>query len=89
MHSVSVLKMQHGHIWNLQTAVSLPKLLNIHKSWTNVEMAQIPPAKKKLQMEKEDLHKKIRPIRPNLEMPLLSLVKKDVLTVSSFSIPVF
>lgn len=44
-------------------------------------MAQILQ-QRNLQMEKEDMHKKIRPIRPNLEMPLLSIVKKDVYTQS-------
>lgn len=65
--------------------VSLPKLLNIHKSWTHVETAQIPPTNKfpdgKRRHEQGNQTKQTL-IQRCLAMLVLSLVKKDVSTQS-------
>lgn len=61
--------------------VSLPSLLNIHKSWTNVEKAQIPPANKfpdgkRRHAQGNQTDQTLIPCNPS------ALVKKDVGTHS-------
>lgn len=65
--------------------VSLPELLNIHKTWTNVEKAQIPPTNKfpdgkRRHAQGNQTNQTL--IQRCLAMPVLSLVKKVVCTQS-------